>query len=102
MPLKVMDLVEQRLAVLTEPQWSGRSVAEVCARHGISRDTFYAWKRRYEQEVPAASTVQQVLARRGLAGRPRRRPVLPGEEVVHRFERSASNELWQIDGAHHR
>jgi transposase InsO family protein len=153
MPLKVMDLVEQRLAVLEEPRWSGRSVAQVCARHGISRDTFYAWKKRYERQglaglvpvsrrphrspgqldleledrivrlrkqhgwgpakirdalrgeglaVPAASTVQQVLARRGLTGIPRRHPVQPGEEVVHRFERSASNELWQIDGAHHR
>jgi hypothetical protein len=25
MPLKVMDLVDQRLAILNEPQWSGRT-----------------------------------------------------------------------------
>jgi transposase InsO family protein len=50
MPLKVMDLVEQRLAVLQEPAWSGRSVREVCQRHGISPDTFYAWKRAYDAE----------------------------------------------------
>lgn len=153
MPLKVMALVEQRLAILEEPGWSGRTVAQVCARHGISRDTFYAWKRRYDAVglaglapvsrrpqhspgqvtlevedqivrlrkqhgwgpakirhalardglavVPAASTVQQVLARRGLTGDPRRRPVT-AQTPTHRFERSASNDLWQIDGAHHR
>ncbi|WP_142107093.1 helix-turn-helix domain-containing protein [Pseudonocardia cypriaca] len=119
MPLKVMDLVEQRLAVLQEPGWSGRSVAEVCARHRISRETFYQWQRRYAADglaglmprsrrplrspgqlapdledrivrlrkqhgwgpdkirdalrreghsAPAPSTIQQVLARRGLTG----------------------------------
>lgn len=153
MPLKVMDLVEQRLAVVREPEWSGRSVAQVCIRHGISRDTFYAWKRRYDADgldglvprsrrprhspgqvgvevedrivrlrkqhgwgpakirdalrregltPPAASTVQQVLARRGLVGHPRRHPTDPDTAPVRRFERGASNELWQIDGAHHR
>lgn len=50
MPLKVMDLVEQRLAVLQEPEWSGRSVREVCRRHGISPDTFYAWKRAHDAD----------------------------------------------------
>jgi len=151
MPLKVMDLVDQRLAVLQEPGWSGRSVAEVCARHQISRQTFYEWQRRYAAEglaglmprsrrplrspgqldpaiedrivrlrkqhgwgpakirdalrrdglnAPAASTVQQVLARRGLAGDPRRRRI-EAQQPPQRFERGASNELWQIDGAYH-
>jgi transposase len=152
MPLKVMDLVEQRLAVLAEPEWSGRSVTEVCARHGISRQTFYAWQRRYAADglaglvpvsrrplhspgrvdvevedrilrlrkqhgwgpakirdalrrdgwpTPAVSTVQQVLARRGLGGDPRR-PAAPTPAPPRRFERAACNELWQIDGASHR
>jgi transposase InsO family protein len=159
MPLKVMDLVEQRLAVLQEPGWSGRSVREVCRRHRISPDTFYAWKRAYEAgglegllpasrrprssprqlpaeledqiltlrkdhgwgprkirdtlarqtaaatqagvpdppTVPAISTIQQALARRGvLAPRPRRPP---RRSEGQRFARAASNELWQIDGA---
>jgi transposase InsO family protein len=151
MPLKVMDLVEQRLAVLQEPGWSGRSVAEVCARHKISRQTFYEWQRRYAAEglaglmprsrrprrspgqldpdledrivrlrkqhgwgpakirdalrrdglvVPAPSTVQQVLARRGLTGDPRRRRI-EALQPTQRFERAACNELWQIDGAYH-
>lgn len=152
MPLKVMDLVEQRLAVLQEPGWSGRSVAEVCARHKISRQTFYEWQRRYNADglggllprsrrplrspgqldpdledrivrlrkqhgwgpakirdalrrdglaAPAASTVQQVLARRGLTGDPRRRRI-EAAAAPQRFERDACNELWQIDGAYHR
>jgi transposase InsO family protein len=152
MPLRVMDLVEQRLAVLQEPGWSGRSVAQVCARHQISRQTFYDWQRRYATDglagliprsrrplrspgqldydledrivrlrkqhgwgpakirdalrrdglvAPAASTVQQVLARRGLTGDPRRR-VIKATATLQRFERDACNELWQIDGAHHR
>lgn len=50
MPLKAMDLVEQRLGVLSEPAWSGRTVGEVCRRHGISRETFYAWRRAYERD----------------------------------------------------
>jgi transposase len=149
-PLKVMDIVEQRLAVLQEPVWSGRSVREVCRRHGISVDTFYVWKRRYEAAgleglvprsrrplrspgqldigvedrilrlrkdhgwgprkirdalrreglvVPAISTVQQALARRGVATG--RRARLPRRSGGTRFVRSASNELWQIDGSQH-
>src|SRR5262245_30844834 len=68
MPLKVMDMVEQRLAVLQEPEWSGRSVREVCSRHGISPDTFYAWKRRYAE-----------FGLEGLAPRSRRRLRSPGQ-----------------------
>lgn len=157
MPLKVMDLVEQRLAVLQEPLWSGRSVREVCRRHAISPDTFYAWKRAYEAggldglvpgsrrpdrspgqipigvedeilrlrkehgwgprkirdalvraaaesgggdlgigAVPAISTIQQALARRGVLAARRVRP--PRRPEGTRFVRAASNELWQIDG----
>lgn len=151
MPQKVWDIVEQRLAVLQEPEWSRRSVREVCDRHGISPDTFYAWKRRYDAQgleglvpvsrrpqrsprqldpavedrilklrkdhgwgprkirhglalegldpLPAVSTVQQALARRGvLALRPKRSRL---EQGGQRFERAAANELWQIDGAMH-
>jgi transposase InsO family protein len=154
MPLKVMDLVDQRLAVLQEPGWSGRSVSAVCARHGISRETFYGWRRAYEQNgleglvprsrrpawspgqldsavedrivrlrkdhgwgarkirdqlrregqqpLPATSTVQQALARRGQdqAARVRHRPAQGS--ASRRFERATSNELWQIDGSMHR
>ncbi len=71
MPLRVWDVVEQRLAVLQEPMISGRSVREVCARHGISRDTFYRWKRGYE-----AGQLE------GLVPRSRRPASSPGQVVV--------------------
>jgi len=151
MPLKVMDLVDQRLAILQEPALTGRTVRQVCARHGISPDTFYAWKGRYEAAglaglvpssrrparsprqvdpaledrivrlrkdfgwgprkirdqlvreagaAPAISTVQQVLARRGVGPVRQARP-RPRDEGT-RFAREHSNELWQIDGTQHR
>jgi transposase InsO family protein len=51
MPLRAMvSVVEQRLEVLQEAQLPGRSVAQVCARHGISRQTFYNWKKAYDAE----------------------------------------------------
>lgn len=47
-PKVVMTMADWRLDVLLEPERTGRSVTEVCERHEISRDTFYAWKRRFE------------------------------------------------------
>jgi transposase InsO family protein len=49
-PLKVMDMAEMRLEILLEVAHSGASVAEVCRRHGISRQSFYVYKRRFEAE----------------------------------------------------
>jgi AcrR family transcriptional regulator len=39
-----------RLEVLSAPQRLGITVAEACRRYRISRDTFYAWQRRYRAE----------------------------------------------------
>jgi transposase InsO family protein len=50
MSLRVVSMSELRLEVLLEPERTGQSVAEVCRRRGISRETFYEYKRRYEQE----------------------------------------------------
>lgn len=50
MALKVVGMAELRLKVILEPERTGDSVAEVCRRHGISRDTFYEYKRRYLAE----------------------------------------------------
>jgi transposase-like protein len=41
MSLRVVSMAELRLEVLLEPERTGDSVAEVCRRRGISRDTFY-------------------------------------------------------------
>ncbi len=143
MPLKVMDLVEQRLAVLQDSvvgTVGGRGVR----RHGISRETFYDWQRRYDADglagliprsrrpqraaqltadledtivrlrkqhgwgpekirdalrregltAPAASTVQQVLARRGRPGRRDAQPAArPGGAAVRtrRQQRSVAD-----------
>jgi transposase InsO family protein len=50
MSLRVMTMAELRLEVLLEPERTGDSVAEVCRRRGISRETFYEYRRRYEDE----------------------------------------------------
>jgi transposase-like protein len=41
---------ELKLEVLFEPERSGDSVAAVCRRHGISRASFYRYRRRYLAE----------------------------------------------------
>lgn len=149
MPLKVMDVVDLRREVLAEVE-AGESVSRVCARYGISRETFYVWRRRFAAEgepglvprsrrplsspsmldpavedaivrvrkdyphwgpkkiaavlarrgvsPPAVSTIGRVLVRRGMVVPSRRpRPV-----ATRRFERAASNELWQTDASMHR
>jgi transposase InsO family protein len=45
--LKAVSLVELKLNVLLEPELTGESVSEVCRRHGISRASFYRYRRRY-------------------------------------------------------
>ena len=37
---------EEILRVLREAE-SGESVVEVCRKHGISKQTFYLWKKKY-------------------------------------------------------
>ena len=50
MALEVVSMEELKLQVLFEPERTGDSVAEVCRRRGISRGSFYSYRRRYEQE----------------------------------------------------
>ena len=50
MGLKVVTMAELRLDVLTEPLRTGETVAGVCRRYGISRDTYYRYRRRYLAE----------------------------------------------------
>lgn len=49
MALRVVSMAELRLEVLTEPERTGCTVSETCERWGISRQTFYRYKRRYER-----------------------------------------------------
>jgi transposase-like protein len=48
MPFRESSPVEERIALLREWETGAFSVSELCRRHGISRDTFYVWKRRRE------------------------------------------------------
>jgi transposase InsO family protein len=78
--LSVMSIEGLRLEVLLEPGRTGDSVAEVCRRRGISRQTFYLYRRRYEAEGLA-----------GLVSRSRRPAASPGritpllEELICRL-----------------
>src|SRR5438093_4635578 len=47
MALRVVSMTELRLEVLTEPERLGCTVAETCERWGISRQTYYRYRRRY-------------------------------------------------------
>jgi transposase InsO family protein len=43
----MVTMAELRLEVLLEAEQSGESVAEVCRRYRISRETYYRYRRRY-------------------------------------------------------
>jgi transposase InsO family protein len=53
MALKVVSMEELKLELLLEAERSGETVAEVCERHGISRASFYRYRRRYLEEGAA-------------------------------------------------
>jgi transposase InsO family protein len=48
--LKVVTMAELRLEVLLEAERTGLSVTEICRRYGISRQTYYRYRRRYLAE----------------------------------------------------
>jgi transposase len=47
MALRTVTMAELRLEVLLEAERSGESVAEICRRYKISRETYYRYRRRY-------------------------------------------------------
>lgn len=151
MPLKVMDVMEQRLRAVVEVESGRMSAREAAVRFGVSKSQVYEWLNRYrvdgvdglvprsrrpvrspastpahiEDEIvrlhkerlgrwgakkiraylicqgvamPAASTVHEILVRRGLVLAQPRACRDPGQ----RFQRPYSNDLWQIDGTQHR
>ena len=52
MPFRESSPVEERVVLFREYETGAFSVTELCARHGISRETFYVWKRRRESGEP--------------------------------------------------
>src|ERR1700685_3965795 len=67
MPLRVMDLVSLRQELMERAE-AGVPVAVLCREAGISRETFYVWRRRWEAAGAA-----------GLASRSRRPLASPGQ-----------------------
>lgn len=47
MALKAVSMAELRLEVLLAAERNGESVSEVCRRYGISRQTYYRYRRRF-------------------------------------------------------
>lgn len=43
-----MDIIENRYRMIIEPERLGKSISDVCIAFGISRETWYKWKRRYD------------------------------------------------------
>ncbi|MGA9150644.1 MAG: helix-turn-helix domain-containing protein [Candidatus Nitrosopolaris sp.] len=41
-----MDIIENRYRMIIER--SGKTVSDVCITFGVSRETWYKWKRRYD------------------------------------------------------
>jgi transposase-like protein len=42
-----MDLIENRYKMIIESERSGRTISGICTAFGVSRQTWYKWKRRY-------------------------------------------------------
>ncbi len=40
--------MEERIRMLVDYDTGNWSVSELCARYGVCRDTFYAWRKRRE------------------------------------------------------
>jgi len=43
-----MDIIENRYRMIIEPDRSGKTISDVCIAFGVSRETWYKWKRRYD------------------------------------------------------
>lgn len=69
MALKVVTMAELRREVLIEAERTGLTVTEICRRYGISRQTYYRYRRRYLSEGLA-----------GLEDRSRR-PLAPATQI---------------------
>lgn len=48
MPFRERSALEERIAMLRDYETGAFTVGEVCRRYGVSRESFYVWKRRRE------------------------------------------------------
>ena len=42
-----MDIIENRYRMIIEPEHLGKSISDTFTVFGVSRQTWYKWKRRY-------------------------------------------------------
>ena len=42
-----MDIIENRYKMTIESERSGKTISDICIEFGVSRQTWYKWKRRY-------------------------------------------------------
>ncbi len=73
MALQVVSMEEPRLQVLQEPEHSGDTVAEICRRRGISRETFYLYRATWRRKWPASSRARAGRASRRAGSGPHSR-----------------------------
>lgn len=64
---------EEKFAIVQEGRKGNRNVSQVCTKHGISRDTFYAWERQIKEAA------LQALADDAPGRKPANRPKTMGE-----------------------
>lgn len=63
MPWEESNREMQRMKFIQELADSSESMAEICRRFGISRQTGYVWKRRFEEDGPSALVDRPSYAR---------------------------------------
>ncbi len=42
-----MDMIEKRYKMIIELERSGKTISDICIEFGVSRQTWYKWKRCY-------------------------------------------------------
>jgi putative transposase len=57
---------EQIVGILHEAQAKGTVISALCRKHGITEQTFYRWRNRYENlSVPEIRTLRELAAESG-------------------------------------
>ena len=105
MPFKETSRMEERIQMFLEYESGNWSVAELCRRHGVCRDTFYAWRGRKQSgdaewfkdrshaPLQCWQTTDSTIAERVIAAR-RRFPYLGPRKLLAVLDRQAPEIAW--------
>ncbi|MGY4308077.1 transposase-like protein [Bradyrhizobium sp. USDA 4369] len=66
--MKASKFSEAQIAFVLKQAEDGTALAEVCRRAGISQDTYFNWKKRYDGLLPTEMRRLKLLSRRRTAG----------------------------------